>query len=126
MAYSGLTDDQRAQVEDACERMLRAFEDQLRQDDDTAEDVHLRAAEIATVMLGLLDEDRTERVVALRWPDRDGGPIPWRRLEGPPTGLGRGGPESKWKTVVVKRAASAAPSCYSPAATAAAKVGGDA
>lgn len=118
MAYTGLTVQQRALVEDACWLLVNSLTDQLHEDDDTVTDVHLRAVEIRTALLAMFDEDRTELVVALAWPDRDGGPVPWPRLQ-TPTGLGRGGPASRWAKVIERRAAAGERSCYSPAASAA-------
>src|SRR4051794_9572299 len=118
MAWTGLTEEQRARVEDACWSLLNNLTAELAEDADTVDDAHLRAIEVQTLLIGHLDGDRVDRVVELRRPTRLGGPVSWLRI-GLAAGLGRGGPEGRWRETVAERcAASAAPSYYSPAAAA--------
>lgn len=102
MAYTGLTAQERAQVGDACVRMLADLA--LGADDQTWADRGRRGVDVAEVARQALERVLFDRLVEQRRTDRRWPQASWAQLAAE-AGVSRQGFEKRWKAGVEAEAA---------------------
>lgn len=104
MAYQGPTEEQRAQVRDACRRLLQEAASALRQPDDNFADHGRRSIAVGEEMRRVIERELVGWLTELRRSDRRGCPVSWERLAEEST-VTRQAFEKKYKTDVESAAA---------------------